>query len=77
MKNSKTNNVNFISTNTGGLVSSNDLKEKEVVIKTKITNLGFAQASPEFKETPPAKAEASEEDKKTSLEENIVDKTGI
>lgn len=75
MKSTNENNVDFISSNTGGLVSGSNIKKRDVTLKTATTEPepGFAQASPNFKEVISNKVEASEEDKEASLKENIVD----
>jgi len=74
------NNVNFVATATGGLVQGNTSDKKEIILKVPVTEQnpkGFAQASPNFEEIKAIKVEASEEDKKSSLEENIVAETDI
>jgi hypothetical protein len=74
--NKKTNNVKFVATSTGGLVQGNTADEREVTLKTKTEpvtpDVGFAKASPNFKEIVATKVEASEDDKKASLKKNVV-----
>jgi hypothetical protein len=79
--NKKTNNVKFVATSTGGLVQGNTADEREVTLKTKTgpvtPDVGFAKASPNFKEIVPTKVEASEADKKKSLEKNVIDQVEL